>query len=97
MDDRSLKNLMTMWVLGFACALVLVERWRRMGMAATGEDVGADAAIAAAPGTPTEDGESLEASPVARARQLGSRIGESVALGVKADLKWLQKPFQRAA
>lgn len=89
MTDSTLRNLLIAWAMGFAFALVLVERWRRMGMAAAG------VVPAALEEPPAEHGET-KPSPIARVRQIGIHAGESVAHGVKADVERIRDSFHRS-
>jgi hypothetical protein len=87
MMDSTIRNLVVAWVLGFVFALVLVERWRRMGMMAAGLEPPARQE------PPAADGETKDLSPVDRMRQVGVGVGESVVNGMKADVKLLRDQF----
>jgi hypothetical protein len=69
------KNYLVAWVSGFLVALVLTERWRRIGSPAVPTAV-----------SPSEPSEASSPGIATRARTVTSTASRSVVAGAKADL-----------
>ena len=94
MEDSTLRKLLVAWVIGFAFALVLVERWRRMGLMAAGVEP-ADGQVRPRAEIGEVGRETEHEPPSDRIRRIGTSVGQSVVKGVKSDIEFVREKVSR--